>query len=262
MDVCRAPGLLGIDPGGTVMAQHLDSSPMAMGRPLLVGVVDRTADAFPHGGRYLGAEGASGRARRLRSEGADSVEPGPAASHLGAQEVDATEEIRRPADVMDQVVAESVPVSVDSFLPQFQRFAAARRGPAPQRHPRLTRSRIVRGTHGLRLSVDRRALRAAARTSHRSHDRCHRSGRGNRGVPRRASGRAGNGRHQPGTAGPRPTALRALTATSLPGIGPATVATELYAAWRGADYIRTRDVGALRDAVTVSYARETAEGAA
>ncbi|MEU1198751.1 dihydropteroate synthase [Streptomyces sp. NPDC005813] len=201
MDVCRAPGLLGIDPGGTVMTQHLDCSPMALGRPLLVGAVTMTADSFPDGGRYLAAEGAVGRARRLRSEGADIIELGPAAGHLGAQEVGAAEEIRRLAGVMDQVVAERVPVSVDSLLPEFQRFAAARRSPAPERHPGLSRSRLVRGTHGLWLSAERQALRAAACTSHRSVDRCHRSGQGNRGVRRRASGRAGNGRHQPGTAG-------------------------------------------------------------
>ncbi len=214
MDVCRAPGLLGIDPGGTVMTQHLDSSPIAMGRPLLVGAVNMTADSSPEAGRYLAAEGAVGRARRLRSEGADIIELGPAASHLEAQEVGAAEEIRRLTDVMDQVVAESVPVSVDSFLPEFQRFAVARRRPVPQRHPGLSRSRIVRGTHGLWLSAERQALRAAACTSHRSVDRCHRSGQGNRGVLRRASGRDGNGWHQPGTTGHRSRALRALSGTS------------------------------------------------
>ncbi|WP_432189508.1 dihydropteroate synthase [Streptomyces sp. Tue6028] len=209
-----------------------------------------TGDSSPDGGRYLAAEGAVGRARRLRSEGADIIELGPAASHLGVQEVGAAGEIRRLADVMDQVVAESVPVSVDSFLPEFQRFAVARRSPVPERHSRLSRSRIVRGTHGLWLSAERQALRAAACTSHRSVDRCHRSvdrchrsGQGNPGVLRRASGRAGNGRHLPGTAGHRSKALRALSGTSLPGVSPATGATELYAAWHGADYARTHDVG-------------------
>jgi dihydropteroate synthase type 2 len=33
--------------------------------------------------------------------------------------------------------------------------------------------------------------------------------------------------------------------------GPATLACEVFAAWQGADYIRTHDVAALRDALTV-----------
>ncbi|WP_435229335.1 dihydropteroate synthase [Streptomyces sp. Tue6028] len=107
-----------------------------------------TADSSPEASRYLAAEGAVGRARRLRSEGADIIELGPAASSLEAQEVGAAEEIRRLTDVMDQVVAESVPVSVDSFLPEFQRFAVARRSPVPQRHPRLSRSGPFRNQLG------------------------------------------------------------------------------------------------------------------
>ncbi|WP_432173618.1 dihydropteroate synthase [Streptomyces sp. Tue6028] len=46
------------------------------------------------------------------------------------------------------------------------------------------------------------------------------------------------------------------------GVSPATVATELYAAWHGADYPGTHDVGTPHDALTVFYARETAEGGA
>jgi dihydropteroate synthase type 2 len=48
--------------------------------------------------------------------------------------------------------------------------------------------------------------------------------------------------------------LRTLTGRTLPDVGPATLAAELYAAAQGADYVRTHDVRALRDALLVQEA--------
>jgi dihydropteroate synthase type 2 len=45
--------------------------------------------------------------------------------------------------------------------------------------------------------------------------------------------------------------LRKLTGRPLKGIGPATLAVELYAVLHGADMIRTHDPGPLRDALTI-----------
>jgi dihydropteroate synthase type 2 len=41
---------------------------------------------------------------------------------------------------------------------------------------------------------------------------------------------------------------------AVPDIGPATLAAELYAAGQGADYIRTHDPAALKDALKVQGA--------
>ncbi|GAA1559649.1 hypothetical protein GCM10009804_15610 [Kribbella hippodromi] len=49
----------------------------------------------------------------------------------------------------------------------------------------------------------------------------------------------------------RKSFLRALTDRDLVDIGPATLAAELYAAAQGADFIRTHDVAALSDALTI-----------
>jgi dihydropteroate synthase len=50
----------------------------------------------------------------------------------------------------------------------------------------------------------------------------------------------------------RKSFLGALTGQREPAtLGPATLAAELYAASRGADYIRTHDPGALRDGLLV-----------
>jgi dihydropteroate synthase type 2 len=49
----------------------------------------------------------------------------------------------------------------------------------------------------------------------------------------------------------RKSFLRRLTGRDTAHIGPATLAAELYAVWQGVDYIRTHDVAALRDTLTV-----------
>ena len=95
------------------------------GDPRIVGIVNITEDSFSDGGRYLDPKAAIVHARRLRAEGADVVELGPAASHPGSAPVTAAEEQRRLAPVLEQLAADGIPVSVDSFRPQTQRFAIA-----------------------------------------------------------------------------------------------------------------------------------------
>ena len=57
----------------------------------------------------------------------------------------------------------------------------------------------------------------------------------------------------------RKSFLRALTGrSSAAELGPATLAAELFAAKRGADFIRTHDPGALADALRVTAALRSA----
>jgi dihydropteroate synthase type 2 len=56
----------------------------------------------------------------------------------------------------------------------------------------------------------------------------------------------------------RKSFLRTLTGTDLANIGPATLAAELYAAAQGADLIRTHDPAALTDALTIHTALQVA----
>ena len=49
----------------------------------------------------------------------------------------------------------------------------------------------------------------------------------------------------------RKSFLRALTGRDVTRSGPVTLAAEIFAAWQGADYIRTHDVAAARDALTL-----------
>ena len=49
----------------------------------------------------------------------------------------------------------------------------------------------------------------------------------------------------------RKSFLRVLTGSDLAQIGPASLAAELYAASQGVDFIRTHDVAAIGDALTI-----------
>jgi dihydropteroate synthase type 2 len=260
--------------------------------PRLVGIVNITTDSFSDGGRYLAAEDALAQAYRLRASGADVIELGPAASHPGSAVVSPAEEIERLSGVLPELVAAGIPVSVDSFHVETQRYAAAHGAaylndiqgfPDPGTYAELAGMEC-----GLVVmhSVQRVGPATVVRTEARAvWD----------GIERFFAERlsaleaAGVARDRltvdPGLgyflgSGPEPSLavmagierlkacfglpvlispsrksfLRAITGTELTDIGPATVAAELYAACQGVDYIRTHDVAALRDALTVFMA--------
>src|SRR5579859_2204683 len=78
------------------------AAPFTTGRPRLIGIVNITEDSFSDGGCYLAPA---------------------AASHPGSAPVDPAKEERRLAPVLDQLTADGIPVSVDSFQPKTQQFA-------------------------------------------------------------------------------------------------------------------------------------------
>ncbi|WP_020574477.1 dihydropteroate synthase [Actinopolymorpha alba] len=271
------------------MVQHLDSAVVPSGRPRLVGIVNITTDSFSDGGRFLAAEDAIAHAWRLRAAGADIIELGPAASNPSAQRVTADEEIRRLADVIDELVAADIPVSVDSFLPETQRFAAARGASYLndiQGFPDASRYRELADL-GCRLivmhSVQRRGpateVLTAAETVWKGIEGFFRgrlAALQRAGVSRErliidpglgyflgrtpepslmALARIGALKSQLGlpvlVSPSRKSFLRSLTGRDLDNIGPASLAAELYAARQGVDFIRTHDVAAIRDALTI-----------
>ena len=259
------------------------------GDPRVVGIVNITEDSFSDGGRHLAPAAALAHARKLRAEGADVIELGPAASHPGSVPVTAAEEQRRLAPIVEQLVADGIPVSVDSFLPETLRFAASA-GAAylndihgfsePALYPVLATSdcRLV-VMHALqttgtatRVVTDPAAvwdgiLRFFAQ----------------RLATLEAAGVAGDrividpglGYFLGSTPGPslralagirelkdtfgvpvlvspaRKSFLRALTGRDVARSSPVTLAAEIFAAWQGADYIRTHDVASARDAFTL-----------
>lgn len=279
------------------MNEHVPNSPVGIRRPSLVGIVNITTDSFSDGNRFLTTQAAVAHAHRLRSDGADVIELGPAASHPGAEKVTEAEEIRRLADVIDQLVDEGVPVSVDSYQPGTQRFATAhgasylndiqgfgdpslyeelaatgcrfivmhsvqRHGPATE--VRTDPDEVCRGIE--EFFTDRLAALEAAGIG---HDRLVIDpGLGFfLGSDPEPSLRTLAGLERlkarfdvPVLISPsRKSFLRTITGRAVSGIGAATLAAELFAARSGADYIRTHDVAALRDALTVFEALESAK---
>jgi dihydropteroate synthase type 2 len=259
------------------------------GDPRLVGIVNITADSFSDGGRYLDPAAALAHARRLRAEGADVIELGPAASHPGSAPVAAAEERRRLAPVLEQLVLDGIPVSVDSFLPGTLRFAACAGAAClndihgfgdPRLYPVLAASRcrliVMHSVQGsgpaTRVATDPAAVWAGIRQFFAGRLAALQAA----GISRdRLVIDPGLGYFLGSTPGPslaalarirelkdafglpvlvspsRKSFLRAVTGRDISHAGPATLAAEIFAAFQGADYIRTHDVAAARDALTL-----------
>lgn len=275
------------------MASESETDPVT---PRLVGIVNITEDSYSDGGRYLSPDNALAHARRLHAEGADLIELGPAASNPNAKPVPPTEEQRRLAPVMADLVTAGVPLCVDSFHLETQRFAL-RHGAAylndiqgfPHRefYPELAEA-------DCRLVVMHSVQRSGNATKV-STDPATVLGGIDRFFDQRLTDLATAGVDEnrivldPGlgyflgdSPGPsiavlarisqlkarfglpilvspsRKSFLRTLTGRGLEHIGAATLAAELHAAKQGADYLRTHDVAGLRDTLAVTSAIERA----
>ena len=260
------------------------------GRPRVIGIVNITEDSFSDGGRYLAPADAIRHARRLRAEGADIVELGAAASHPDSRPVPAAEEQRRLAPVLGELTAAGIPVSVDSFEPATQRFAMSRGAaylndiqgfPDPALYAALAdapcrlvvmhsvqrtgpATRMITDPGTIMYDIDRffTTRLAALRSAGVSQDRVildpglgyFLGSNPEPSLAALAGIRTLRARFGlPVLACPsRKSFLRTLTGTDdITRAGPASLAAEIFAAWQGADYIRTHDVAALRDAITV-----------
>jgi dihydropteroate synthase type 2 len=94
--------------------------------PILFGIVNITADSFSDGGAFFDPEAALAQSRRLHEGGADVVDLGAAASNIDAQPVSPDEEIRRLDPVITALGEAGIPVSIDSFAPDVQRYGLSR----------------------------------------------------------------------------------------------------------------------------------------
>jgi len=90
---------------------------LALGRPLVMGVLNVTPDSFSDGGRFFDSAAALDQARRMVTDGADILDIGAESTrpYGGAVAVPIEEEIRRLAPVLPAAVALGVPVSIDTM---------------------------------------------------------------------------------------------------------------------------------------------------
>jgi dihydropteroate synthase len=98
---------------------------LALGRPIVMGVLNVTPDSFSDGGRFLDPGTAIDQARRMVAEGADILDIGAESTrpYGGAVAVPVEEELRRLAPVLPAVVALGVPVSIDTLKAEVAEWA-------------------------------------------------------------------------------------------------------------------------------------------
>jgi dihydropteroate synthase len=96
-----------------------------LARPRIMGILNVTPNSFSDGGRYFNAARALEHARRMIDDGADLVDIGGESTRPGAQPVDEAEELARVIPLVTALVAEGVPVSVDTRKPAVMRAALA-----------------------------------------------------------------------------------------------------------------------------------------
>jgi dihydropteroate synthase len=100
---------------------------LALGRPIVMGVLNVTPDSFSDGGRFLDPVDAIDQARRMIAEGADVLDIGAESTrpYGGALDVPIAEEMRRLGPVLPAVVGLGVPVSIDTMKAEVASWALA-----------------------------------------------------------------------------------------------------------------------------------------
>ena len=256
--------------------------------PLVMGIVNITRDSFSDGGKYLDPATAVVHARQLVEDGADILDLGPASSHPDAEHVTADEEIRRLEPVIAELRG-AAEISVDSFLPETQALALASGvdylNDIEAFADNASYERLADSSCKLIAmhSVQRRgkATRVATEAGAMVDEIC--AFFDERFAALEAAGVArerlildpGMGFFLGSNPEPsvevmrairtfkvrfglpvlisvsRKSFLGALTGRDTAARGPATLAAEMFAAVGGADIIRTHDVGALSDGLSV-----------
>lgn len=255
----------------------------------ILGIANITEDSFSDGGRYLAPEAAIAQVRKLAGDGADAIDLGAASSNPDAKPVAPEMEIARLAPVVEALKNDGIAISIDTFSPEGQRWALAQdidyindiQGfPNPEIYPALAscdaKLIVMHSVQGrgpaTRINVAPETLMDRILDFFQS--RIH--ALTNAGVDRSRLildpgmglflGTDSNASFTVlrGTAMlkrafelpilisvSRKSFLRRLTGRAPLESGPASLAAELYAGTRGADYIRTHEPGALKDALTV-----------
>ena len=96
---------------------------LELSRPVVMGVLNVTADSFSDGGHYLDPAAALDRARRMIDEGAAIVDVGGQSTRPGAAPVPIDEELRRVIPVVHALTSLAAIISVDTSRPEVMRAA-------------------------------------------------------------------------------------------------------------------------------------------
>jgi dihydropteroate synthase len=101
------------------------SALLALGRPLVMGVLNVTPDSFSDGGQFVDPAIAIAHARQMAEQGADILDIGAESTrpYGGAKPVSAADELERLAPVLPAIVALGVPVSIDTIKAEVAAWA-------------------------------------------------------------------------------------------------------------------------------------------
>ena len=108
-----------------VAPEPLPDALTAPGRTLVMGVVNVTPDSFSDGGRWFEPDDAVAHGLALVAAGADLLDVGGESTRPGAGRVAVEDELARVLPVVRALVAEGVPVSVDTTRARVAREAVA-----------------------------------------------------------------------------------------------------------------------------------------
>ena len=87
----------------------------ALDRPVVMGVLNVTADSFSDGGKWLDPEHAIAHGLVLSAQGADIVDVGGESTRPGAQRISVDTELERVVPVVRELSAAGVWVSIDTM---------------------------------------------------------------------------------------------------------------------------------------------------
>ena len=102
---------------------------LELDRPWIMGIVNITSDSFSDGGKFLSRDAAIAHGRRLIADGADILDLGGESTRPGATAVSLQEESDRVMPVLEALVADGIPISIDTQKTQVM-IAAIRTGAA------------------------------------------------------------------------------------------------------------------------------------
>ncbi len=256
--------------------------------PQIFGIVNVTADSFSDGGKFLNAAAAAQHALKLVKGGADAIDLGAVASNPDAEPVPAKEEIHRLAPLVTILRERKITLSIDSFSSETQAWALTQdvdwlndiQGFADTTlYPALAESSVrLVVMHNVVVGKAQRIATDAATIFDRLYaffDQRIGALMSAGILPDRLVLDPGMGyflgsdpevslavlRRLPEIKAryglplfvsvSRKSFIRALVRVDVAQSGPATLAAELFAALHGVDFIRTHDVAALKQALTV-----------
>ncbi len=116
-------------PGASAMAPPADPDVlarfMALGRPVVMGILNITPDSFSDGGLFLARDAAVAHARQMIEEGADIIDVGAESTrpYGNAVAVPAKEELRRLEGILPAAVSLGRPVSIDTMKAEVAAWA-------------------------------------------------------------------------------------------------------------------------------------------